>query len=133
MNEKYEKIRVLLDKGLLDIRTSETLADRRDGEYYSSIICFHSQQAIEKYLKAYLMLKEAAIPKTHDLLRLAAFCSDYDAYFKEFELEDFASYGVDIRYDNPLPAFEDAKTSIVVAKEVIDYVIRQIPMEESEE
>ena len=131
MNEKYDKIRILYDKGSLDIKASETLANERDGEFYSSIICFHSQQAIEKYLKAFLMYNEASIPKTHDLLRLAAFCSDFNTVFAEFELEGFASYGVDIRYDDPQPTFDEAKNSIVVAKKVMDYVVKQIPMEES--
>ena len=33
--------------------------------------CFHSQQAVEKALKAPLVAAEQAVPKTHDLLLLA--------------------------------------------------------------
>ena len=38
-------------------------------------VCFHAQQVVEKYLKALLVRKETAFPRTHDLrvlLELAA-------------------------------------------------------------
>ena len=133
MIEKLEKIQLLYDKGERDIKASEQLMKGDDGEFYSSIICFHCQQAVEKYLKAYLMYHEIAPPKTHDLLRLAAICSDFDEAFVGFELDGFASYGVDIRYDAPHPSLSDAEQAMSVAKEVISYVVQKIPMEESEE
>ncbi|WP_300041212.1 HEPN domain-containing protein [Methanospirillum sp.] len=33
-------------------------------------VCFHAQQAAEKYLKAYLLFHDCEIPKTHVLMRL---------------------------------------------------------------
>lgn len=33
-------------------------------------ICFHAQQAAEKYIKAYLVFHEVDFPKTHDLVVL---------------------------------------------------------------
>ena len=132
MIEKYEKIQLLYDKGERDIKASEQLIQSDDGEFYSSIICFHCQQAVEKYLKAYLMYREIVPPKTHDLLRLAAICSDFDEAFADFELDGFASYGVDIRYDAPHPSLSDAEQAMSVAKDVISYVVEKIPMEESE-
>jgi len=133
VNEKFEKIRLLYDKGMCDIKASEQLIKGEDGEFYSSIICFHCQQAVEKYLKAYLMYREVIPPKTHDLLRLAAICSDFDGAFANFDLDGFASYGVDVRYDAPHPLLTYAEQAISVAKEVIAYVIQTIPMEECEE
>ena len=128
MIEKFEKIKLLYDKGERDIKASEQLMNVNDGEFYSSIICFHCQQAVEKYLKAYLMYHEIIPPKTHDLLRLAAICSDFDEAVVNFELDGFASYGVDIRYDAPHPSLSDAKQAVSVAKEVMDYVKQKIPM-----
>ena len=126
MTEKFEKIKILCDNAEKDIKTAETLAALEDGAFYSSIICFHCQQAIEKYLKAYLIYNETRPPKTHDLLQLAALCSDYDQVFVGFELDDFSGYGVDIRYDDPQPTFIDAKHAIAIANEVIHYVIEKI-------
>jgi HEPN domain-containing protein len=35
-------------------------------------VCFHAQQCVEKYLKAFLVLEGTDFPKTHDLERLVA-------------------------------------------------------------
>ena len=35
-------------------------------------VCFHAQQCVEKYLKAYLVLQSVDFPKTHDIERLMA-------------------------------------------------------------
>jgi HEPN domain-containing protein len=37
------------------------------GEGLTDIVCFHSQQCAEKYLKALLLYQGAAFPRTHDL------------------------------------------------------------------
>lgn len=41
---------------------------------YSSSICFHAQQAVEKYLKALLVFKGTDFPKTHDVDYLLSEC-----------------------------------------------------------
>jgi HEPN domain-containing protein len=35
-------------------------------------VCFHAQQCVEKYLKAFLVLEEIDFPKTHDIGKIAA-------------------------------------------------------------
>ncbi|MFQ6098037.1 MAG: HEPN domain-containing protein, partial [Armatimonadota bacterium] len=40
-----------------------------DGSPYVEVICFHAQQAAEKYLKAFLVERQIEFPKTHDLGR----------------------------------------------------------------
>ena len=42
-------------------------------------ICFHFQQAAEKYLKAYIIAKELEFRKIHDLPLLLKQCSSKDA------------------------------------------------------
>ena len=37
-------------------------------------VCFHYQQCIEKYLKAFLIAMGATFPKTHDLAKLLDLC-----------------------------------------------------------
>ena len=36
-------------------------------DLYASTICFHAQQAVEKFLKAFLVFHNIDFPKTHDL------------------------------------------------------------------
>jgi HEPN domain-containing protein len=40
------------------------------------IICYHSQQAAEKYIKALMVLFGEIPPKTHNLIDLARICKD---------------------------------------------------------
>ena len=46
-----------------------------DAELYN-MVCFHSQQAVEKALKALLASLDQPIPRTHNLVRLAELCEN---------------------------------------------------------
>jgi HEPN domain-containing protein len=46
-------------------------------EFYAQI-CFHFQQAAEKYLKAYIIAKDLSFEKVHDLVHLLKTCSAYE-------------------------------------------------------
>jgi HEPN domain-containing protein len=45
---------------------------------FPDIVCFHAQQAAEKYLKAYLVFLEQDFPKTHALEDLVLIASSKD-------------------------------------------------------
>jgi HEPN domain-containing protein len=64
------------------------------------IICYHCAQAVEKYLKGYLIYKDIVPRKTHDLLYLNNICIEKDKRFENIIvacgfLNRFSS---DIRY-----------------------------------
>ena len=44
-------------------------------------ICFLCHQSAEKFLKAYLISKGWKLKKTHDIVELLEYCSDYDNEF----------------------------------------------------
>jgi len=48
---------------------------------HNTIICYHCQQAVEKYLKALLCYSGLVPPRIHVLETLCALCSDFDASF----------------------------------------------------
>jgi HEPN domain-containing protein len=48
-----------------------------------SSTCFHAQQAVEKYLKAFLVFHDRDIPKSHDIGALIDKCSAIDASLSE--------------------------------------------------
>jgi HEPN domain-containing protein len=52
-----------------DYQTAEVMARKRKIPV-PDVVGFHSQQCIEKYLKALLVLKKTEFPKTHDLIEL---------------------------------------------------------------
>ena len=50
---------------------------------YNEIICFHCQQAVEKYLKAFLCYNSVMPPMIHILEALCALCSEFDQSFND--------------------------------------------------
>jgi HEPN domain-containing protein len=72
MNEKTEPSHALArlwfqkaENDLLNVRNN-LQAER----YASDTVCFHCQQAVEKYLKGFLAWHQVPFAKTHDLLEL---------------------------------------------------------------
>lgn len=67
-------------------------------EFYASTICFHAQQAVEKFLKAFLVFHNIDFPKTHDLDFLLLECKKIDNVNFDIELGSLTDFGVSIRY-----------------------------------
>ncbi len=63
-------------------------------------VCFHTQQCLEKYLKARLCEAGIEIPKTHDLSALLDSVLPVEPLWEPFRpiLEDLTSYAVAFRY-----------------------------------
>ena len=64
-------------------------------------ICFYSQQAAEKYLKAFLVSKGQVEPLTHEIPELITQCVALDPDFAQFkQLADVLSlFDVEIRHE----------------------------------
>ena len=94
-------------------------------------ICFHMQQCVEKYLKAYLIYHGREFRKTHDIAELIELCSEINPEFKELykigavELTDYA---VEVRYGEEIyfPTLEEAKEAIEIAEKVKEFVMTQL-------
>lgn len=94
-------------------------------------VCFHAQQAAEKYLKAYLVFSDKEIPRTHLLIRLIKECIDIDPVFQELvnkEVDELTDYAVDIRYadDFYIPDIEEAREAIRKAEIVRNFVLSRL-------
>jgi HEPN domain-containing protein len=64
-----------------------------------STVCFHSQQCIEKYLKALLICHSLSVPKSHDLVELYhRIPSDNRPTLSEEGLAVLNRYAVESRY-----------------------------------
>ena len=74
-----------LDKAEEDFRFAES--NLQEGSEFFSQICFHFQQAAEKYLKAYIIAKGLAFNKVHDLVHLLRTCSGQDQVFSSLKEE----------------------------------------------
>jgi HEPN domain-containing protein len=68
-------VRQWIQKADQDLAAAEILL--KDGDRFRPVIAFHSQQSVEKYLKAVLVRHQVYFPKTHDIrkvLDLVATC-----------------------------------------------------------
>jgi len=93
------------------------------------IICYHSQQASEKYLKGFLALNEHQIQKTHDLTLLNKICQKYDIKFTKHEEEclRLTDYGVTIRYPYQMDLnLEDMNLAITDAEKIQGFVLGKV-------
>lgn len=97
-DDKAEYIKNWLFRGNEDISVVEELF-QSNPDKFSSSICFHAQQAVEKFLKAYLIFKNIDFPRTHDLDFLLSECLKIEKTgFIDIELKSLTDYGVSIRY-----------------------------------
>lgn len=95
------------------------------------IICFHAQQASEKYLKAYLVYSSREIPRTHVLIRLIKECAAIDPTFLtliEERVDELSDYAVEIRYANDfyMPDREEANEALRRAEFVKTFVLKRL-------
>lgn len=90
----------------------------------NSAVCFHCQQVVEKYLKAYLIAQGVEIRKTHNIEFLLAACEEFDADFSAIDPIDLNDFGVDIRYPGDLytPSEKETLEHKQIALEVKELV-----------
>ena len=83
-------------------------------------ICFHAQQCVEKYLKAWLQEANLRVPRTHnlnELLRLIVRTRpEWHAW--RFDFERFKSHAVDVRYETYSATATDVEHAVRVCTEV---------------
>ncbi len=64
----------------------------------ASSVCFHCQQAVEKFLKAFLIANGIDIKRTHVIEYLLVECADIDKDFTDIDPKELSDFGVDARY-----------------------------------
>ena len=81
-------------------------------------VCFHSQQCIEKYLKARLVLAGVAFPKTHSLVVLLALLQRAEPFWQPWKesLAKLTTYAVAFRYPGESAERADAAETLKIAK-----------------
>jgi HEPN domain-containing protein len=90
-------------------------------------VCFHMQQCVEKYLKAFLVSHGKEITKTHNIALLVQQCIDIDPTFtklKENGVAILTVYAVDSRYpdDFYMPTQPESQKAVNIAENVKKFV-----------
>jgi len=130
MNEQRVKEWIVLAEG--DLKTAKD--EISVPEPFTNAVCFHSQQCVEKYLKAYLTFFGKPFRKTHDLAELINQCVEIDRDFQmlfEINADKLTQYAIDVRYPEEVyfPGIHEAKESIEIAKKVKYFIIEKLKKE----
>lgn len=134
MNDPPEVLEVLrqwVRKAEHDLEAVRRIMAVDEGCPYDTV-CFHCQQAIEKYLKALLTLAAVPAPRTHDLGRLVALLpADKQLSIPAGALVAVNPYAVDVRYSDDWrePRRHDAIQALEVAQRVRTEVRSLLPSE----
>lgn len=130
MKTKNELIKNWLEKAEKDLRTAKHEISFQDAVTES--ICFHCQQAVEKFIKAYLVFLDVTFFKTHEIGELITKCEEKDKQISAFkeEADSLTGYAVEIRYPEELmiPSLAEAKEAFDVAMRVRKFVLSKIKL-----
>jgi len=92
-------------------------------------VCFHAQQCVEKYLKAFLVAVKVAFPKTHDIETLVGLMPKHArvslAVEQQRRLTDYATV---MRYPGPYQpvTLSEAKEAVRLARRVRREILKSL-------
>ncbi len=118
-----------IKKANADLDTAKTLTEIDNP--HTEIIGFHCQQAVEKYMKAYLVSIKMKIPKIHDLDSLLQICIQNNSDFANLNREKISSltdYAVDFRYpdDYSEPTLVEVKEYYKLALKIKEFILPKV-------
>ena len=119
MKTKQELIGNWVLKADNDLKAAQHELSFEDDAVTDSV-CFHCQQAAEKYIKAYLIFFDIPFKKTHDIGDLILLCEarDPEIALLEDEVDLLADFGVEVRYPDNffIPTLNEAKDAYSLAQ-----------------
>ena len=117
-----------------DLKVAENEMNLTSEQMVTDAVCFHSQQAVEKLLKAFLITKNVEFGKTHNLEFLAELCGKEDEEFKELEVGNLSFYAVEVRYPDEffIPSLDEAKECLRIARKVKEFVMNKLEVKDDE-
>jgi HEPN domain-containing protein len=97
---------------------------RKRAKPLHGIVCFHTQQCAEKYLKAFLSMVNRPFPRTHDLISLREEAAKETGTFALIQdvLKILNAYAVEVRYPGDEPDRKEADRAVKAMKEVRTFV-----------
>ena len=128
MNERDAAVRRWLAKAEND------LLNIRNNLHASRVpwdtVCFHAQQAAEKYLKAFLVARDVPPPRSHDCIALLALCAGHAPELATLEAacRRLTYFGTASRYPDDLyePDEEDGRNAFAASIEVQQVVLASL-------
>jgi HEPN domain-containing protein len=122
MTAQPEAVRVArrwIAKADEDLAAAERLLELDDS--LAAIACFHGQQAVEKLIKALLVLAAVPFARTHDVIRLSGLLpAELALPVPLSDLAPLNRYAIEARYpigEEPITG-EEARAALAVARRV---------------
>lgn len=117
-----------LKKAENDFKAAQNELEITKKRKLTDVICFHCQQAVEKYLKAFLVSKNINFKKTHNLEALLDTCKKIEPDFENLHAGDLSYYAVEVRYPDDFytPTLKEAEESFQIAKSIKKFIIAKI-------
>jgi HEPN domain-containing protein len=129
--EKIKETQAWLEKAKQDLKSAKWLLSSPEPLY--NAVGFHSQQAAEKLLKAYLTWHDEPFEKTHSLVALVGKGLQFDQDLQELRLASvtLTPFAVTFRYPGELPelTLDEANKAYVLAEEMWHFLIERFPKE----
>jgi len=125
--EQHKLVKQWIEKAEEDLRTAEYLLALKE-DCPLNPVCFHSQQCVEKYIKALLIYCSIQFPKSHDAVELLNLIPEnYRPDLSIYDLAIINRYAVDTRYPGEWETTtrQEAEDSVRIAGDV-RHKIRQL-------
>lgn len=123
MNSNIKLTQEWMQKGRDDLRNAEVLL--KEGGT-TDAVCFHSQQAVEKYLKALLLFRGLPVRKIHSLVALAKEGAKKEPKLLDFveEYKTLEAYYIESRYppDTRVYSENEGEVAYNLAKGVVGFI-----------
>jgi HEPN domain-containing protein len=130
--ENFKAAKKWIDKALNDMRAADIILSAESFVPYD-VVCFHCQQAVEKFLKSYLVFNNIDFPFTHNLITLSEliFKSNSDSNIKKVFacLDVLEPYSVASRYPDDIGVLqrEDAVETRSALRDVYEWLSNELP------
>jgi HEPN domain-containing protein len=126
---KFLEVKTWLEKAGQDLNAAGWLLKSPQALY--GAVGFHSQQAGEKALKAYLTWQEEPFEKTHSLVALVGMCLRFDNEFETLRTaaSTLTPFAVSTRYPGDIPdiTFQEAQEAFSLASQILELVKSHLP------
>ena len=130
MSDRIDLVKSWLKLANEDIIVAQQLMQYEDPILRS--ICFHCQQAVEKYIKGFIIYLDGDFSFTHDISRLLYELKQYesDLNLDDISPDELTAYAVESRYpdtENSI-TLEKSKEAISIALEVRDRILQKVKL-----
>lgn len=126
-----EIVRAWIQKAENDLKTA-TLTLRFEEECPTDTVCFHVQQCVEKYLKAFLTHRGIDFPKVHDLKQIVRLLPPgVQVPLSREDQDQLTEYATAMRYpgDYEPIGVKEAKRAVRMAQRVRKAIREKLPKE----